>query len=743
MSSCNGTMARILPLSPQKLHKNVMKQVLQNLRDGDTVLETVPVPIPGANEVLIRSACSLVSAGTEKMLVDFGKASLLDKARSQPDKVRMVFDKLRSDGIVNTVKAVQKKLAEPIPLGYCNVGQVVEIGGRVSRFAVGDWVVSNGHHAEYVSVGENLCAKLPAGVVMEQAAFTVLGAIAMQGIRLANPTLGETVVVYGLGLIGQIAARLLRANGCRVLGFDVNAQRVALAAAQGVEAHVLAGDSDAVNVAMAYTGNVGVDAVLVTASTSSDELMHDAASMCRKRGRIVLVGVTGLNLRRDDFYQKELSFQVSCSYGPGRYDANYEVKGQDYPLAFVRWTEQRNFEAILDLLQRGLLQLGDLITHRYAFDDAVDAYAALSSGQSLGILLQYADHDAAAGEVGVSPAQRHVAIAHIDARHGKATEAPRDSRAARVAFIGAGNYATSQLLPAFKNTPAALHTVVSQKGISAVRLAKQFGVAKARTSVDDVFVDDSIDTLVISTRHDTHAAFVVRAIEAGKHVFVEKPLCLTADELAEIDAARIAYRFDGQLTVGFNRRFAPLVQQMQKRLAPLHGPRQINILVNALAIDSSHWTQDVHTGGGRIIGEACHFIDLARFLAASPIASVHASAGSSSAKISDNCAITLTFDNGSIASISYFSGGHRGYAKETVSVFCEGKVLHLDNYRMLRGEGWKDLRKLRSFRQDKGQQAFVSAFVAAIRDGGPAPISYGQIKEVMRATLEASRQIGT
>jgi predicted dehydrogenase/threonine dehydrogenase-like Zn-dependent dehydrogenase len=737
MSSCDGSIVRILPLSQQKLHKTIMKQVLQNLRDGDTVLETVPVPVPGANEVLIRSACSLVSAGTEKMLVDFGKASLLDKARSQPDKVKMVFDKLRSDGIVTTVKAVQKKLAEPIPLGYCNVGQVVETGGRVTRFAPGDWVVSNGQHAEYVSVGENLCAKLPDGVAVEQAAFTVLGAIAMQGIRLANPTLGETVVVYGLGLIGQIAARLLRANGCRVLGFDVNAQRVALASRQGVEAHVLAAESNAVAVAMAYTGNAGVDAVLVTASTSSDELMHDAAQMCRKRGRIVLVGVTGLNLRREDFYQKELSFQVSCSYGPGRYDPNYELKGQDYPLAFVRWTEQRNFEAILDLLQRDLLQLDDLITHRFAFDEAVDAYDALSSGQALGILLQYAGTEAReTAAAGLSHAQRQVVVTR------NVEPIPRAAQAGSVAFIGAGNYATSQLMPAFKKTAVKLHTVVSQKGISAVRLAKQFGVTQASTSVDDVFVDDNIDTLVISTRHDTHASFVVRAIEAGKHIFVEKPLCMTADELAGIDAARIAYRFDGQLTVGFNRRFAPLVQQMQQRLAPLHGPRQINMLVNALAIDNSHWTQDPHTGGGRIIGEACHFIDLARFLAGSPIASVHASAGSSAARISDNCVITLTFDNGSVASISYFSGGHRGFAKETVSVFCEGKVLHLDNYRSLRGEGWKDLRKLRSFQQDKGQQAFVSAFVAAIRGGKPSPISYAQIQEVMRATLEASRQIG-
>jgi len=715
-----------------------MKQVLQNLRDGDTVLETVPVPVPTANELLIRTACSLVSAGTEKMLVDFGKASLLDKARSQPDKVKMVFDKLRSDGIVTTVKAVQKKLAEPIPLGYCNVGQVVETGGRVTRFAVGDWVVSNGAHAEYVSVGENLCAKLPEGVAVEQAAFTVLGAIAMQGIRLANPTLGETVVVYGLGLIGQIGARLLHANGCRVIGFDVNAQRVALAAAQGIDAHVIAPDSDAVAVAMARTGNVGVDAVLVTASTNSDELMHDAALMCRKRGRIVLVGVTGLNLRRDDFYQKELTFQVSCSYGPGRYDADYETKGQDYPLAFVRWTEQRNFEAILDLLQRGLLQLDDLVTHRYAFDDAAEAYAVLSSGQSMGILLRYADDgEIAAAPVAVSPSQRRVVIALPNTE-----TTPRDSQAASIAFIGAGNYAASQLLPAFKNTAAKLHTVVSQKGISAVRLAKQYGIAQATTSVDDVFVDDQIDTLVISTRHDTHAAFVERAIEAGKHVFVEKPLCLTHDELAGIDAARTAYRFNGQLTVGFNRRFAPLVQQMQKRLAPLHGPRQINMLVNALAIDNSHWTQDPRTGGGRILGEACHFIDLARFLAAAPIVSVQVSAGGSSAKISDNCVISLTFENGSIASICYFSGGNRGFAKETVSVFCEGKVLHLDNYRSLRGEGWNDLRKLRSFRQDKGQQAFVSAFVAAIREGKPAPISYAEIQEVMRATLDASQQIG-
>ena len=542
-----------------------MKQLLQNLRNGTTEIAEVPCPRPGSGQLLIRTSRTLVSAGTERMLVDFGKAGLIDKARQQPDKVRMVLDKVRTDGLIPTLEAVRNKLDQPLPMGYCNVGEVIEVGNGVIGFAVGDRVASNGKHAEIVSVPVNLCAKVPDGVDDEGAAFTVLGAIALQGIRLVQPTLGEAVVVTGLGLIGLVTVQLLKAQGCSVLGLDFDPARLALAQRFGAEVVDLRSGADPVAAAQAISRGRGVDAVILTASTSSNEPMHQAASMCRKRGRIVLVGVTGLALSRADFFEKELTFQVSCSYGPGRYDPAYEEKGHDYPVGFVRWTEQRNFEAVLDMLAERRLDVAALISHRFAIEAAEQAYAVVGGSEpSLGILLEYPKPAA--------DARPDALVRTVTLQTAHAAQ-PAPGGALRVSVIGAGNYAGAVLIPAFKASGAQLVRIASAGGASSVHLGRKFGFAEATTDVAALFADPGADAVVVGTRHDTHADFVLRARAAGKHVFVEKPLCLTLDELARIEEA---WRGGGPLlTVGFNRRFAPQVRRIETFEKSPPGPKYV------------------------------------------------------------------------------------------------------------------------------------------------------------------------
>ncbi|MGB5831805.1 MAG: bi-domain-containing oxidoreductase, partial [Thiohalocapsa sp.] len=564
-----------------------MKQILQSLKSGETVLDDVPAPRVSAGSVLIRTNRSLVSAGTERMLVDFGKANLIDKARQQPDKVRMVLDKVKTDGLAPTLEAVRNKLEQPLALGYCNVGLVAELGAGVSAFSVGDRVVSNGKHAEVVSVPLNLCAKIPDAVSDEAAAFTVIAAIALQGIRLVQPTLGESVVVTGLGLIGLITVQLLRAHGCRVLGIDPDPAKLAMARQFGAETVDLSAGQDPVATAQAFSRGRGVDAVLITASTKSNDPVHQAALMCRKRGRIVLVGVVGLELSRADFYEKELSFQVSCSYGPGRYDPAYEEGGQDYPVGFVRWTEQRNFEAVLDMMADGRLHVAPLITQRFKLEEAEQAYAVVGGAEpSLGILLEY---PAAAGENQPELLGRTV-------RFAPAGDA-RPAGKAHVGFIGSGNYATQVLIPAFWAAGAHLRSVASSGGVSGVHAGKKFGFEETTTDTERMLGDHRINTVVVTTRHNSHARFALRALELGKHVFVEKPLCLNPEELAQIELAWWESRGaatapddsdsvnDGPLLmVGFNRRFSPLVTKLKTLLGTLNEPKSMVMTVNAGAI---------------------------------------------------------------------------------------------------------------------------------------------------------------
>jgi len=709
-----------------------MKQILQNLSNGETSLVDVPCPNVHKGTLLIASRNTVVSAGTERMLVSFGKANYIDKARQQPDKVKMVLDKVKTDGFFPTVDAVRSKLDQPLPLGYCNAGVVLESG--VEGVSAGDRVVSNGNHAEVVRVPQNLCAKIPDEVDDESAAFTVLAAIGLQGIRLIKPTLGESVAVSGLGLIGLMTVQMLRANGCRVLGIDYDSSRCELARQFGAETVDLSKGEDPIAIAHGFSRGRGVDAVVVAAATQSDEVMHQSAEMCRKRGRIVLVGVVGLNLRRDDFFKKEITFQVSASYGPGRYDPLYEEKGQDYPVGFVRWTEQRNFEAVLDLMASGMLDVKPLITHRFSIENAVDAYGMLDAPSALGILLQYPEQEEAQlkqSVVPLTPKQRNI-----------------EAAAPVIGFIGAGNYASRTLIPAFKEAGAVLDTLVTSGGISGVHHGTKAGFATAATDLDVVWGSEAINTVAIVTRHNVHAAQVLSAVESGKHVFVEKPLALTLNELESIDQAFQKVNADSadsiHLMVGFNRRFAPHVIKMKSLLEVKREPKVVIMTINAGAIPADHWTQDPDVGGGRIVGEGCHFIDLMRFLVGQPIVKYHATMMGDDPGVEvrdDKVTITLSFADGSFGSVHYLANGGKAFPKERIEVFCGDAVLQMDNYRILKGFGWPGFKKMKLLKQDKGQIACAKAFIESIKQGLPAPIPYDEVMESSRVSIEVAESL--
>lgn len=706
-----------------------VKQVLQSLKSGQTTLAQVPCPRVQDGQLLIRTTHSLVSAGTERMLIGFGKANPIEKARQQPDKVKMVLEKIKTDGLQPTIDSVRNKLDQPLPLGYCNSGYVIDVGKGVEGFAVGDRVASNGKHAEVVSVPKNLCALVPDRVTGEQSAFTVAGSIALQGLRLANPTLGEAVVVTGLGLIGQLTVQLLLANGCRVLGIDFDKSKLELAKSYGADVVDLSVGEDPIRVAERFSRGRGVDAVIVTAASDSNEPMHQAALMCRKRGRIILTGVVGLELSRDDFFKKELTFQVSSSYGPGRYDVDYEEKGQDYPVGFVRWTEQRNFEAVLDMMASGVLDVNKLISHQFELDKIADAYEVVMGGESsMGILLSYPE-SAGENDIAFKP------TVSVNKHSGSRGASTTGSNVA-VAFIGSGNYATGVLIPAFKDAGAGIDTVVSNSGLTGVHAASKHGISEASTDSADVIQNSDIDAVVISTRHDSHAALALESLQQGKHVFVEKPLCLTLDELADIETQ--VGKVDETkaaplLMIGFNRRFSPHVQKIKSLLVEAPGPKSIVITVNAGAIPSDHWIQDKSVGGGRIVGEACHFIDLLRYLVGHKFTAY--SKVSLDSRNGDTATLSFEFEDGSIGTVHYFSEGNKAFPKEKVEIFAAGKILILDNFRKLTGHGWNGFKKLNLRSQDKGQSACSKAFIDAIQSGAASPIPVNEILEVSKVSI--------
>lgn len=689
-----------------------MKQIIQSFKTGETILEEVPAPQVSRGKVLIQTTRSLVSLGTERMLVEFGKSNLLSKARQQPDKVKQVLDKVKTDGLVPTVEAVFKKLGEPIPLGYCNVGKVVAVGEGVSEFNVGDRVASNGNHAEYVSMPTNLVAHIPNNVTDEEAAFTVVGSIGLQGIRLTNPTLGETIVVIGLGLIGLLTAELLVANGCRVIGVDLDARKIELAKEKGIIGINPREGDDVVKSVMGLTNDVGADGVIITASAKGNDIISQAAQMSRKRGRIVLVGVVGLDISRAEFYEKELTFQVSCSYGPGRYDEEYEQQGNDYPIGFVRWTEKRNFEAVLQAISSGKLEVKSLITERVALENYKEIYGNMG-GNSIASILEYPSD---------SNAESTVVINSNKFEAGKGN----------IGIIGAGNFTKMTMLPALKSASATISTIASAGGLSGTIMAKQYNIAKSTTDYKEILKDDATDLVIITTKHNMHAQMVLESLQANKHVFVEKPLALNNTELDDIVAA---HTHGKTLTVGFNRRFSPHIQKIKQLVG--NAPMNVIATMNAGHIPANVWVHDMKVGGGRIIGEACHFIDLITFLTGSKVKAVCMNAmGVNPQENTDNATILLQYENGSTGVINYFANGSKSYSKERVEVYSQERTAIMDNFRVTRGYGFKGFSKLKT-KMDKGHNEQFRLLVERTKNGGEALIPFDEIVNTTRASFGA------
>lgn len=697
-----------------------MKQIIQNLKTGETILEEVPRPELKRGHLLIKTHRTLVSLGTEKMLVEFGKSNLIAKARQQPEKVKQVLDKIKSDGLMPTMEAVFNKLEEPLPLGYCNAGEVIGVGEGVLDFKIGDRVASNGPHAEVVSVPKNLAAKIPDNVSYEEGCFTVISSIGLQGIRLISPTIGETVVVSGLGLIGLITGQLLLANGCNVIGFDPDPKKVELAKAKGIEAYNVQ-STDPVKTVLSQTNDVGADAVIITASTKSNDLISQCAKMSRKRGRIVLVGVIGLDINRSDFFEKELSFQVSCSYGPGRYDEDYERKGIDYPLPFVRWTENRNFQTILDAISKGRLEVKSLITEQVALEDYASIYGNMGGG-SIASILQYSGSPSLETSVKLSASQAA-------------------SSKGKISIIGAGNFTKMTMMPALKKIGAATRYIVSAGGVSGTYLAKKYNASFSSTNFEDVLKDPETDAVIITTRHNLHAEMVVKSLKAGKHVFVEKPLVLFESELEDV---LNAYKNSGvSLTVGFNRRFSPYIQKAKQLLGNSPDPISVTITANAGFIPASHWIHDRAVGGGRIIGEGCHFIDLITYLTGSEATEVICTALTQHpTESSDNVSILIKYKNGSLGVVNYFSNGHKAYSKERVEVFSQGRTLILDNFRKMKGYGFSGFSAM-STRQDKGHKEQFRRYIEFLKKGGTPVIPVDELINSTRATFAAVRSLKT
>ena len=700
-----------------------MKQIIQDLNNGNTILEEVPAPFIKPGHVLVQTTRSLVSLGTERMLVEFGKSNLFQKAMQQPDKVKEVLNKVKTDGLKPTINAVFNKLGQPLPLGYCNVGKVVAVGKGVDDISIGDRVASNGPHAEYVCVAKNLVAKIPENVSDDAASFTVIGSIGLQGIRLANPTFGETFVVVGLGLIGLMTAQLLKANGCKVIGFDFDLAKVVLAKQLGIDA-VNPGDGvDQVAYVNNATSNIGADAVIITASNKTNEIISQSAKMSRKRGRIILVGVVGLDISRADFYEKELTFQVSCSYGPGRYDDDYEQKGIDYPLAFVRWTEKRNFETILQAISSNSIQVEPLITERVLLEDYQEIYAEMSGSKSIASILVYPDK---------SNSLSHSIEINTNKFHkGEGV----------VGIIGAGNFTSAMILPCLKRKLAKLKYISSSTGLTGTILAKKYKISHSTTENEIIFKDEEVDLVLITTRHDSHAALAIQALRNGKNVFIEKPLALNKEELEQLIEV---YKLSGKtITVGFNRRFAPLAIEMKKALGNANTPMNIVATMNAGFIPSKVWIQDMEVGGGRIIGEACHFIDLITYLSGSKVKSVCMnSLGTQPEENTDNASILLKYENGTNAVINYFANGSKAYAKERIEVYHQERTLVLDNWRKLKGYGFNNFNSASSG-QDKGHQNQFNLLIESVKNGGESIIPISELVNTTLASFAAVESLKT
>ncbi len=701
------------------------------MKNGQTTVEDVPVPTPRAGMALVKVAASLVSAGTERMLVEFAEKNLVGKARSRPDLVKQVLDKAQREGLVPTVQAAFNRLDQPVSLGYSSAGTIVALGKNMAGFKVGQRVACAGLnyavHAEYNLVPRNLLTPIPKKVDFESAAFTTLAAIAMQGFRLAEPQIGESVAVIGLGLVGLLTAQIAAAAGCRVLGIDVDPDKLRLASTLNLDVVARHG---AESTAQTFTANRGFDAALICAATSSNDPVELAGVIARDRGRVVATGAVGLTIPRKVYYEKELSFINSRSYGPGRYDPSYEENGVDYPIGYVRWTEGRNMESALALMAEGKLKVTPLISHRFPIEEAATAYEVITGKKKeafLGVVLTYSEKEEERSEKITFNVKRSTLNEHVT-----------------LGVLGAGNFANAVLLPAIKKAgDISLIGVASAGGLHAQVAGKKFGFQYAASSDEEIINDPNINTVAILTRHDSHADLVVKALKAGKHVFVEKPLAITPEQLAKIEKSLRNTQY--ALLVGFNRRFSPLAQSLSSFFFPRNEPLHIHYRVNAGYIPLNHWTQDEAIGGGRIIGEACHFIDLLTFLVGDAPVSVTAHALPDNGKYrEDNISMTFIFPDGSIGVVDYLANGDKSFPKERVEVFCAGAIAVLDDFRILQTvkdgkkkeeSGALSLSKGRA--QDKGWTNEWKAFAKSIREGGAPPIPYEQLIGVTKSTFAA------
>src|SRR5882757_5432381 len=700
-----------------------MKQVIQNFKSGELSVADVPPPALARGFVLVRNHFSLISAGTERSTVSTAQASLLGKARQRPDLVKQVLDSFRKDGFGETLKRVRTKLETLKELGYSSAGTVLASLDTQGRFKPGDRVACGGggyaSHAAVVTVPQNLVVKVPEAVGLDAAAFTTVGAIAVQGVRQANPRIGELVCVIGLGLLGQITAQILRANGCQVFGVDTTESMVVLAAQNGCHAARRRSDPGLDSAFAAFTGGRGFDSVIITAATQSTDPVELATAILRPKGVIVIVGAVPMNIPREPyFYKKELELKISCSYGPGRYDPSYEERGQDYPYGYVRWTENRNMETFVKLLENRSLDVQPLVTHVFDVEQAENAYDIVTGKtpeRHLGILLKYSDEGKSHP---VEPVQQVVS-------------AP--GAIPGIGFIGAGSFAQKFLIP-FAQQGGPLISVVTSRGVTAKSVGEKFRFNSHSTDVDDVIANPSINTVFIATRHDTHAGFAAAGLEAGKNVFVEKPLAIQEDELADVLKAA-CQRNDCRLMVGYNRRFSPLAQQARRVFQAVATPLVINYRVNAGFVPNEHWTQ-TEQGGGRILGEVCHFVDLMQFLTGSEPASVYAlSVAANNAQMpdEDNIVISVNFQNGSVGHITYVASGDKALSKERIEIFGGGQSFIIDDFRV--GEHYTNGTRRAIKSPGKGHQQEVEAFLCSIREGQPSPIQLDSLVLTSLATF--------
>jgi predicted dehydrogenase/threonine dehydrogenase-like Zn-dependent dehydrogenase len=702
-----------------------MKQLLQNVKTGKSTVENVPVPTPREGQALVKVAASLVSAGTERMVVEFAEKSLFGKARSRPDLVKQVLEKARREGLVNTAQAAFNRLDQPMALGYSSSGTIVALGEGMQGFKIGERVACAGGgyavHAEYNVVPRNLLTALPEAVDFESAAFTTLGAIALHGFRLAEPQIGENVAIIGMGLLGLLAAQIATAAGCNVLGIDVDPARTKLASSLGLRA---VPREEALDSSVAFTADRGFDVILICADTSSNDPVELAGGLARDRARVVATGAVGLTFPRKIYYEKEISFINSRSYGPGRYDLNYEEHGNDYPLGYVRWTEGRNFEAVVDLMAKGQLNVKPLITHRFDISEATQAYEVITGKKKepfLGVLLTYPD-----SEWKVESRAIHFPLSR-----------PSKTASVKLGVLGAGLFANSVLLPSIKKAgDIELVGIASSGGLHAQHSGKKFGFQYATSEDDEIIDDPNINTVAILTRHDTHAGLVLKALQAGKHVFVEKPLALNSTQLSAI-SKQLKAENQSLLTVGFNRRFAPLAQSLSSFFSHRNEAMYIHYRVNAGPTPLNHWTQDPDIGGGRIIGEGCHFVDFITYLVGASPVSVTAHALPDGGKYrEDNVSMTFTFPDGSIGIVDYLANGDKSFPKERVEVFCGGQIAVLDDFVSL--QTMKDGKKKEvKGVQNKGWVDEWKVFARSIREGGGPPIPYEQLIGVTKATFAA------